>query len=212
VRLDVRAATALSAQPIGVLSPPACVLTDDAARAPQSAPPEVLREVDASTGPALLRPDSEYAIGIATGLSLPTTNRVLAQRVRRMWQDEEERRGGQLWALDTRLACLEHCLQHEHGPQVGTARRRVRAAHRLLSDPARQRTEAERLVAAGLKPALVAWRGACSGRLCGGLTRVRPARTARPVPTTPGRQFLSGPNREAILAEVGMHFFGPRVH
>ena len=27
---------------------------------------------------------------------------------------------------------------------------------------------------------------ACSGRLCGGLTRVRPARTARPVPTTPG--------------------------
>ena len=34
-----------------------------------------LREVDASTGPALLRPDSEYAIGIATGLSLPATNR-----------------------------------------------------------------------------------------------------------------------------------------
>ena len=61
-----------------------------------------LREVDASTGPALLRPDSEYAIGIATGLSLPTTNRVLAQRVRRMWQDEEERRGGQLWALHVR--------------------------------------------------------------------------------------------------------------
>ena len=467
VRLDVRAATALSAQPIGVLSPPACVLTDDAARAPQSAPPEVLRagvltvyvdgsgdaaggwgvvvveggrgtldrhvgarlraefygplvldvaappfmgadratnntaeltalaeglaylrEVDASTGPALLRPDSEYAIGIATGLSLPTTNRVLAQRVRRMWQDEEERRGGQLWALhvrghssntwnhradrgaargalgfvcgvgerwaswpplpgrvlrahevstaqrvmraqhafgvlavpvpvggevvasahlDTRLACLEHCLQHEHGPQVGTARRRVRAAHRLLSDPARQRTEAERLVAAGLKPVTselecpinvramrsyvqragagadimqydkrgkslgtlreqaqrflrrlgtrstvrIAYQHSLLGaelvaagfvvasreyaqpgqldpfRLPRALREVAFARRGSDMDDSASypraclnvfragqahaRQFLSGPNREAILAEVGMHFFGPRV-
>ena len=58
-----------------------------------------LRDVDATTGPALLRPDSEYAMGIATGLSQPGTNVALARRVRDLWRAEEARRGGQLWAL-----------------------------------------------------------------------------------------------------------------
>jgi len=58
-----------------------------------------LRDVDGSTGPAVLRPDSEYAMNIATGLSRPHENRELACRVRSLWQAEEARRGGQLWAL-----------------------------------------------------------------------------------------------------------------
>ena len=38
-------------------------------------------------------------MSIATGLSRPHENRELAHRVRSLWQAEEARRGGQLWAL-----------------------------------------------------------------------------------------------------------------
>ena len=58
-----------------------------------------LAEVDGTTTPAIVRPDSEYARDLALGLSKPRTNVALARRVRNLWQAEEARRGGQLWAL-----------------------------------------------------------------------------------------------------------------
>lgn len=46
-----------------------------------------------------MRPDSEYAMHIALGLSKAGENRRLATKVRALWKAEEERRGGQLWAV-----------------------------------------------------------------------------------------------------------------
>ena len=55
---------------------------------------EYLRDVDGATGPAIVRPDSEYAMDLALGRSKPTENVALATRVRRLWQAEGARRGG----------------------------------------------------------------------------------------------------------------------
>ena len=61
-----------------------------------------LREVDGSTGPALLRPDSLYAADIARGLARGRVNRALASHVRSLWTEEAARRSGQLWAVHVR--------------------------------------------------------------------------------------------------------------
>jgi ribonuclease HI len=191
-----------------------------------------LREEEGTTGPAIVRPDSEYAMDIALGLSKPKKNASLAAQVRRLWKEEEERRGGQLWAVHVkahqghewneradraaargsagfvrgigtrwhlwpplptreprahavseatrvlrathafgalgmpvpvhgvvpestvraRLARVERRLEGVNGPRAAVAMSRARAAHRLLSEPTRQRAEARRLIAAGLQP------------------------------------------------------------
>jgi hypothetical protein len=169
---------------------------------------------------------------IALGLSKPKKNASLAAQVRRLWKEEEERRGGQLWAVHVkahqghewneradraaargsagfvrgigtrwhlwpplptreprahavseatrvlrathafgalgmpvpvhgvvpestvraRLARVERRLEGVNGPRAAVAMSRARAAHRLLSEPTRQRAEARRLIAAGLQP------------------------------------------------------------
>ena len=58
-----------------------------------------LRDVEGSTGPAIIRPDSCYASDLAQGLSVPHTNVALARRVRELWLAESARRGGQLWSV-----------------------------------------------------------------------------------------------------------------
>jgi ribonuclease HI len=60
---------------------------------------EYLREIDGTTNPAVIRPDSEYARDIALGRKQPHVNKALATHVRALWKAEETRRGGQLWAV-----------------------------------------------------------------------------------------------------------------
>ena len=57
-----------------------------------------LRE-EGTTGPAVIRPDSEYAAHVALGLTRCKANVALAAAVRALWQSEYARRGGQLWIL-----------------------------------------------------------------------------------------------------------------
>ena len=194
---------------------------------------EYLRVEDGTTAPAVVRPDSTYARDIALGLSRPTANAALAQRVRALWMAEHERRGGQLWAVHVRghtghkwnsradraaargalgfvrgigerwvswpplekrvlrahevdeaqrigrarhvfgalaspvpvhgvtlsvpqltalLAGVERRMQGLPEPRAGVALRRARAAHRLLSDPQRQREAVRKIIADGLQP------------------------------------------------------------
>ena len=192
-----------------------------------------LKEVDQTTEPAIVRPDSEYAMHLALGYSRPRENVALARRVRELWTAEEARRGGQLWAIHVkghsghkwnnradraaargaqgfvrgvgarwsswpplpgrtprgheveeaqrvmrarhafgvlampvpvhggamrggaliaRLSRGERRLDGKHGPQVALALARARAAHLLLSDPVRQRAEADKIIREGLQP------------------------------------------------------------
>lgn len=97
--------------PIGELAAPERVLVGDREQSGAPPPPaDVLRDADGSTGPAVIRPDSKYAMDLATGMSVPHENVALARRLRR----------------------------------------------RFLGDSTRQRDEVQRLVAAGLRPALTA--------------------------------------------------------
>lgn len=58
-----------------------------------------LRDVEGSTAPAIIRPDSTYARDVTLGAVTVSANCSLARRVRQLWLHEVARRGGQLWAL-----------------------------------------------------------------------------------------------------------------
>ena len=58
-----------------------------------------LRDIEGSTAPAIIRPDSTYARDVALGTVTVSANCTLARQVRQLWIHEEARRSGQLWAL-----------------------------------------------------------------------------------------------------------------